>query len=166
MRRTSSLRDQNTIEARVTIKRAVEEVFRFYRDFNNLPRFLGDVVAVEQIDPTTSRWTIQGPLGIRTTWTIRVTDQCANKLIRYQTVASPKLRTYWEIRFAPGTVDGETEVHETMKVPLGRLGHAVLALIGKSPAAEVSSNLHRLKEILETGRVTDTSNSVAGKFSR
>jgi uncharacterized membrane protein len=161
MLRTSSPRDQNTIEASVTIKRAVGEVFRFYRDFKNLPRFLGDVIAVEQIGPATSRWTIQGPLGIRTTWTIEVTDQCLNRLIRYQTVASPGLRTYWEIHFAPGALDGETEVREVMKAPLGRLGRAAFALIGKSPAAEVPSNLHRLKEILETGRVTDMSNSIA-----
>jgi uncharacterized membrane protein len=37
----SPARDENTIEARVTIHRAVEEVFRFYRDFKNLPSFLG-----------------------------------------------------------------------------------------------------------------------------
>ena len=57
--------DENTIEARVTIQRPVEEVFKFYRDFKNLPRFLGDVMAIEHIGPATSRWTIQGPLGIR-----------------------------------------------------------------------------------------------------
>jgi len=40
-----------------------------------------------------------------------------------------------------------------------RAGLAALALIGKFPAEEVSSNLHRLKEVLETGRVTETSYS-------
>ncbi len=159
-------RDQTPIEARVTIQRPVEDVFRFYRDFKNLPRFLGDVMAVEQIGPTTSRWTIQGPLGIRVNWTIRVTEERTNELIRYETVTSPGLRTYWEIYFAPGSEAGETDVREVMKAPLGRLGRAALALIGKVPAAEVSSNLHRLKELMETGRVTDTSNSVAGKFTQ
>ena len=59
-------RDQNTIEASVTIKLPIEKVFRFYRDFKNLPTFLGDVMAIEQVGPETSRWTIQSPLGIRT----------------------------------------------------------------------------------------------------
>jgi hypothetical protein len=53
-----------------------------------------------------------------------------------------------------------------MKAPLGRLGRAALALIGKFPAEEVASNLHRLKEMLETGRVTDTGYFVPGKFPR
>lgn len=159
-------RDPNTIEASVTIQRPVARVFGFYRDFRNLPSFLGDVMAIEQISPATSRWTIQGPLGIRAHWTVRVTEERANELIRYETVTSPGLRTYWEIYFAPGPEAGETTVREVMKAPLGRLGRAALALIGKFPAEEVSSNLHRLKQVLETGRVTDTSYSVAGKFAQ
>jgi uncharacterized membrane protein len=160
------LQDENTIEGRVTIQRAIEDVFGFYRDFKNLPRFLGDVMAVEPTGPATSRWMIQGPLGIRANWTIKVTEERTNELIRYETVTSPGLKTYWEIHFAPGSAAGETEVREVMKVPLGRLGRVALALIGKFPAEEVSSNLHRLKEVMETGRVTDTSCAVAGKFAQ
>jgi uncharacterized membrane protein len=155
----------NAIEASVTIRRPVEDVFRFYRDFGNLPGFLGDVMVIEEIGPEISRWTIQGPLGIRVNWTVRVTEARPNELIRYQTVAAPGLRTYWEIYFAPGGGAGETTVREVMKAPLGRLGRAALAMIGKFPGAEVSANLHRLKELMETGRVTDTSYAVPGKFT-
>jgi hypothetical protein len=88
-----------------------------------------------------------------------------NELIRYETV-SPGLKTYWEIHFAPSSAAGETNVREVMRAPLGRLGRAALALIGKFPAEEVASNLHRLKELLETERVTDTSYAVAGKFNQ
>jgi uncharacterized membrane protein len=87
-----------------------------------------------------------------------------NELIRYETVTSPGLRTYWEIYFAPGSEAGETQVREVMKPPLGRLGRIALALIGKFPAEEVKANLHRLKQVMETGKVTDTSYSVRGKF--
>ena len=167
MQRTSLLsQGEDTIIASATIQRAVGEVFRFYRDFKNLPSFLGDVMAIDQIDPATSRWTIQGPLGIRAKWTIRVTEERMNELIRYETVGPPGLRTYWEIYFAPGSQPGATEVREVMKAPLGRWGRAALALIGKFPAEEVSANLHRLKEVMETGSVTDTSYSVAGKFAQ
>jgi uncharacterized membrane protein len=157
--------NENTIQASVTIQRPVNEVFSFYRDFKNLPDFLGDVIAIEQLGPATSRWTIQGPLGIRVNWTTRVTEERANELIRYETATLPGLKTYWEIHFAPGPQAGQTEVREVMKTPLGKLGRAALALIGKFPAEEVSSNLHRLKQIMETGRVTDTSYSVPDKFS-
>ena len=158
--------DENRIEGSVTIQRRVEEVFSFYRDFKNLPSFLGDVMAIEPTGPKTSRWTIQGPLGIQAHWTIRVTEERTNELIRYETVTLPRLKTSWEIHFAPGPRSDETEVREVMKGPLGRLARAALALIGKFPAEEQASNLHRLKEVLETGRVTDKSYSAAGKFAQ
>jgi len=165
MQRTSSLpQGENKIEDSVTIQCPVDEVFKFHRDFKNLPSFLGDVVAVEQTGPATSRWTIQGPFGIRGHWTVRVTEERTNELIRYETVTAPGLRTYWEIHFAAGAEARTTEVREMMKLPLGKLGRAALALIGKFPAEEVHANLHRLKQVMETGRVTDTSYSVSGKF--
>ena len=157
-------RDKNEIEATVSIRRPVEEVFSFYRDFTNMPKFLGDVMAVEPIGPTISRWTIQGPLGIRGSWLIKVTQERANELIRYETVAPPGLRTSWEIHFNSGSEPAQTQVREILKPPLGRLGRAALAIIGKFPDEEVSSNLHRLKQLMETGRATDTRYSVAGKF--
>jgi uncharacterized membrane protein len=161
---SSHSQNKNSIEASVVIQRPIEKVFEFYSDFRNLPSFLGDVISIEQIAPMTSRWTVQGPLAIQTHWTTRVTEERPNQLIRYETVTSSLLKTYWEIHFAAGAAAGETEVHEVMKTPLGRLGRLVLALLGKFPAEEQSSNLHRLKQVLETGTVTDKSYSVAGKF--
>jgi len=96
-------RNENTIEGRVTVKRPVDKVFEFYRNFKNLPSFLGDVMAIDEIGPATSRWTIKGPLAIQAQWTIRVTEERPNELIRYETESSPALKTYWEIYFAPGS---------------------------------------------------------------
>ena len=76
------------------------------------------------------------------------------------------MKTTWAIHLSPASEAGATEVREVMTTPLGRMGRAGLALVGKPPAREVSANLHRLKEVMETGTVTDTSYSVAGKFAR
>jgi uncharacterized membrane protein len=162
---SSSFLNTNAIEARVVILCPVQSVYHFYRDFRNLPRFLGDVMSIEQTGPDTSQWTIQGPLGIKTHWTIKVTEERTNESLHYETVSSPSLRSYWEVYFSSGPNPGQTEVREVMRAPLGRFGRAALALIGKFPAEEVSANLHRLKQVMETGRVTDTSYSVRGKFS-
>lgn len=158
--------DENTIEASAIIRRPVEEVFAFYRDFKNLPSFLGDVMTVEQTGPATFRWAVQGPLGLRQRLTIRVTEERTNELIRYETSTVPGLATFWEIHFASASEPGACEVRELMRVPLGRLGRFALSMIGKNPAEEVPANLRRLKELMETGTVTDTSYSVPGKFTQ
>jgi len=113
----------------VTIQRSIDDVFRFYRGFRNLPRFLGDVTAIEPLGRATYRWTIQGPLGVRVKWKVKMTEEDTNELIRYETVTSPGLRTYWEIHFAQGSDAGQTELRE---------------VIGKFPFEEVSANVHRL----------------------
>jgi uncharacterized membrane protein len=154
---------QNTIEARIGIARPVGEVFAFYADFGNLPRFLGDVMAVEPTGDDMSRWTIQGPFGIQMHWTIKVTEQRVNELIRYETTSLPVLRARWDVYFSAG-VTGQTDVREVLTAPLGSLGQAALTLIGKPPAKEVAANLNRLKQLLETGQVTDTTYAVPGKF--
>jgi uncharacterized membrane protein len=141
--------DTDRIEASVMIRRPVDQVFSFYRDFRNLPSFLGDVMAVELTSPTDSRWTIQGPLGMEAHFNIQLTEEYVNRLVRYQTVTLPGMRTYWEIYFAPGAKAGQTGVREVMKVSLGRFGRAVLALIGKAPVCELAANLQRLKQLLE-----------------
>ena len=109
-------------------------------------------MAIEVTGPTMSRWAVQGPLGIHVHWMIQVTEERADELLRYQTVALPAMRTYWELSFTAGANSNETKIRELMKVPLGTFGQAALGLLGKPPAAEVAANLQRLKELMEPER--------------
>jgi uncharacterized membrane protein len=153
------------IEARVRIGRPVGEVFEFYRDFRNLPRFLGDVMSVEPTGEKTSRWTIQGPARMRIRWEMEVIEEQPDSVIRYRTNSLHGLDTTWNVYFGSAADDpGSTEVREVMDLPLGKVGLLGMALVGKPPADEVAANLHRLKQLMETGRVTDTSHAVPGKF--
>src|SRR5262245_50667637 len=152
------------IEESIVIARPVEEVFAFYRDFRNLPLFLGDVMGIEITGERTSRWTIQAPLGLTVHWSVLVTDLSPNSFIAYQT-QSAAAPARWEVSFSPGAQSGTTLVRETMSMPGGALAKAVLAAVGKPPAKEVRANLQRLKEWLETGRITTTDYAVPGKFA-
>ena len=138
-----------SIAVSVVIHRPVAEVFAFYRDFRNLPQFLGDVVAVEPRGDDRSVWTIQAPFGLRLRWTVAVTDIAENRHIYYETV-SDRLKTRWRISFAPWAGPDRTVVREVMLAPRGKLTRLVLAMLGKRPAAEVRSNLNRLRQLLET----------------
>ena len=139
------------------------EVFAFYRDFGNLPRFLGGVMAVEPLAPSVPV-DDPGPVGIRLHWTVETTGIRDNALICYPTKAPRGLRTGWEIGFAQGAHPGQTRVREQMSAPFSGTGRAVLAVMGKPPL-EVQANLRRLKEITETERVTHTAYSVPGKLA-
>jgi uncharacterized membrane protein len=133
----------------VVIRRPVHEVYGFYRDFANLPRFIGDIAAVAPVADRTYRWVVAGPFGTRIPLRVRITDERVDHLIRYRSCGPPLLRGRWELSFdADG---GDTRVTERLVVPLGALGPAALALIGKHPDREVAANLTALKRLLEAG---------------
>jgi uncharacterized membrane protein len=152
------------IEESVVIERPLERVFTFCQDFRNLPDFLGDVMRVEITGERTSRWTIRAPLGFELQWTVVITDLRPNAFIAYQT-DSAIAPTRWEVSFSPGADPGATLVREAMSMPGGPIAKLALAAVGKPPAKEVHANLTRLKELLETGRVTTMDYAVAGKFA-
>jgi uncharacterized membrane protein len=122
-------------------------------------------VRVEATGARTSRWTIQAPLGLELHWTVVVTDIIPNAFIAYRT-ESATAPARWEVSFSPGAHPGTTLVREVMSMPGGLIARAALAAVGKPPAKEVRANLKRLKELLETGRVTTMDYAVAGKFTR
>jgi uncharacterized membrane protein len=148
----------------IVIERPVADVFAFYRDFRNLPDFLGDVVRVEVIGERTSRWTICAPFGLELCWTVIVTALRPNAFIAYETESTPA-PARWEVGFLPGFRPDTTLVREVMSMPGGAIGRAALAAVGKPPDREMRANLRRLKERLETGRVTTVDYAVAGKFA-
>lgn len=154
-------RRAGTVTGEVVIRRPVHVVYGFYRNFTNVPRFLGDVVAVEQVTDTTYRWIVTGPLGTRVPMRITITEQRVDQLIRYETGGPTPLRGRWELTFTVDTASGGTRVREQLVVPLGAIGRAVLALIGKFPDREVAANLTRLTELLETGEGSDTPSAAA-----
>lgn len=153
-------------EGTVRIQRPTGEVFEFYRDFTNLPKFLGDVMSIDSTGEKTSRWTIHGPLGRKVQWDAEVITEERNSLIRYQTTSFRGLKTTWNIHFsaAGDGVSDSTDVREVMEVPLGGAGMKALALFGHPPNEEIAANLVRLKQLMETGRVTETRHAVPGKF--
>ena len=159
------VRRADTVTGEVAIRRPVQDVYRFYRDFPNLPRFLGDVVAVEQVADRTYRWTVAGPLGTRVPVTVTVTEQQVDHLIRYETSGPALLRGRWKLAFAPDTDAGGTRLREQLVVPLGAIGRVLLAIIGKFPDREVAANLARLKQLLETGDGSGTASGPAPAVS-
>lgn len=153
----------DTVEASIRITRPPAEVFDFCQDFRNLPRYLGDVESVNRTGSTSWRWVIQGPMGMRTRWTINVTKQERDSALFYETGSVAGIKARWEMHFAPGGNQEETEVRKVLSAPLGKLGLTALAWMGKYPADEVRANLTRLKQVMETGKVTYTNYSAPGK---
>ncbi len=69
------------VEERITINRPVEELYRFWRNLENLPRVMHHLESVERITDTLSRWRAKGLAGMELEWNAEIINEVGNKVI-------------------------------------------------------------------------------------
>ena len=157
----AGLRGANGIRVtqRVRINRSPAEVYRFWRNLENLPRFMDHVERVEAIDDLRSRWVVKGPAGSQVEWTAKILADRENQLISWESLPGAEVQNAGSVWFEPAE-NGGTEVKVSLQhyPPAGRLGEAVAKLFGEAPDQQLAEDLQRLKQTLEVRSVPVASN--------
>ncbi len=138
----------------ITINRPAPELFNFWRDFANLPRFMEHLDDVQMLSSTRSLWTAKAPAGMHVKWEADIINEIAGELIGWQSTENADVASAGSVRFVPAH-GGATEinVHLQYEPPAGKLGSFVASLFGEEPSQQIRADLRRLKAILETGEV-------------
>ena len=148
----------------VTIKRPVEEVYAFWRDFTNLPSFMNHLQSVEPTGGGRTHWTASAPAGATVDWEAEITEDRPNQRIAWASLAGSKVENSGSVSFtpAPGGDGTEVRVELSYDPPGGVLGKVVAKLFGEEPQQQISDDLRRLKQVLETGEVVRSEGSPEG----
>jgi uncharacterized membrane protein len=143
------------VEKTVTINATPEQLYGFWRNFSNLPRFMDHLEEVRMIDNNRSHWRTKGPAGIAAEWDAEVINDIPNELIGWRSVEGSRVDNAGSVHFDPATGGRGTEVKVVLRYdpPGGRLGAAFAKLFGETPGHQVQEELRRLKQIIETGEV-------------
>lgn len=143
------------VEQSVTINRPVVEVYRFWRDFENLPRFMDHLEAVTVIDDTRSHWVAKGPAGSRAEWDAVIHNEIDDELIAWRSLPGSEIRNAGSVHFTPSADGTATEVRVELSYepPAGNLGVAFAKLLGEEPSKQVADDLRRLKQVLDSGEI-------------
>lgn len=138
------------------IDAAVEEVFAFFQELENFPRFMSHVREVVALDDEGRRWrwTVTGPLGALVSWDAEVTQFVPNEVIAWKSVEGATVRNHGVIRFAPERGGTRVAVRLSYNPPAGAIGHALVAALGASPRKQLDDDLLRFKSLIETGKAT------------
>jgi uncharacterized membrane protein len=152
-----------TLRAAVTVRRAPEDVYRFWRDLENLPAFMYHLKSVTADSGNRSHWVANAPIGQSVQWDAQITEDEPNKRIAWQSLAGSPVENGGSVQFTHAPGDG-TEVRVTLSyhIPGGVLGKAAATVFGESPEQQVNDDLRRLKQILETGQVLRSDGSPEG----
>jgi uncharacterized membrane protein len=136
----------------VTIARPVEEIYRFWRDLENLPRAMSHVESVRQLPNGRSRWTAKGPVGTKIEWDAEVLVDRENEVITWRSVEGSDVPNEGTVRFRDlGAQQTEVKVSLTYHPPGGAIGAAIAKLFGEEPSQQIDEDLRRLKSELERG---------------
>ena len=146
----------------ITVNRPPEEVYAFWHDFQNLPRFMDHLESVQVTGAGQSHWKARGPAGTTVEWDAEITEDRPNELIAWRSVQGADVDNAGEVRFTRAAGDRGTEVHVDLRYdpPAGKLGALVAKLFGEEPNGQVAGDLRRFKQVLEVGEVVQSDASI------
>src|SRR5262245_8518435 len=141
------------VEHSVTINKPAHELFRFWRSFDRLPRFLNHLKEVRVLDTRRSHWVARGPLGISVEWDAEINNERPGELIAWRSLPGSQVDTAGSVHFIPVPGGRGTEMRVALKYdpPAGKLGAAVARIFGEAPEQQIREDLERFKQLMEAG---------------
>jgi uncharacterized membrane protein len=138
------------VDERIVLNRARSEVYRFWRNLENLPRFMDHLESVTVVDEERSHWVAKGPAGARVEWEAVIHNEVPNEVIAWRSLEGSEVDNAGSVYFSP-TENGDTEVRVVLRYdpPAGKAGAAVAWLLGEDPSRQVAEDLRRLKQVVE-----------------
>lgn len=148
--------DRNVrVERVTTINKPIHEVYQFWRNFENLPRFMRNLKSVEPREGNRSHWRAKGPAGLTVEWDAEIVQDRENEWIAWRSIEGSDVQNSGSVRFSPAPGARGTEVRVQMQYspPAGAFGRTLAKLFGEEPDQQIHEDLHRFKQLMETGEI-------------
>lgn len=143
------------VQRAITVNRSPEEVYAFWRDFENLPRFMRHLESVQDLGDGRSRWKARAPAGATVEWEAELVDDRPNEMISWRSVEGADVWNTGAVRFRPAPGGRGTEVHVNIRYypPGGVITSKLAMLFREEPGQQVADDLRAFKQVMETGEV-------------
>lgn len=141
------------VEESVNIQRSPEDLFAFWRQFENLPQVMSNLESVERIEPNRYRWKAKGPLGSSVTWDAEVITERANELIGWRSLQGSEVDTAGSVHFVRSPSGTEVRVSLKYNPPGGKAGAIAAWLTGSSAQQQIRADLQNFKKRMESGQM-------------
>jgi uncharacterized membrane protein len=138
----------------VTINRPADELYRFWRNFTNLPRFMENIQSVTCADERHSHWVVKGPTE-DAEWDSEITEDEPGRRISWASLPDASVDNAGTVEFLAAPSGRGTEVRAliSFKPPMGGAGRMVAGWMQKDPHIQAKRDLRRFKQLMETGEV-------------
>jgi uncharacterized membrane protein len=152
------------VSAGVTVNRSAEDAYALWRDFSRLPAFM---THLESVTDDGKHWTATAPGGGTVEWDAEVVDDVPGERLSWRSMPGADVDNAGTVTFGPAPGGRGTEVRAEISYdpPAGKLGNAVARLLGEEPRQQVTDDMRRFKQIMETGEVVRSPASPEGHRS-
>jgi len=143
------------IHPTITVDASADELYRFWRDFENLPHIMRHLQSVEALAGGHSRWVAAAPAGMTVAWDAEITEDVPGERIAWRSLEGAAIANAGSVAFRPATGGRGTVIEVDMRYesPGGTLGAVVAFIFGKEPEQQVREDLRAYKAFVETGEV-------------
>jgi uncharacterized membrane protein len=151
----------------VTISKPPDEVYRFWKQLDNLPRFMKHLKQVRRIDDRRSHWVATAPLGRSIEWDAELLEDVENRRLTWRSLPGSSVdhRGSVEFKRAPGNRGTELHVRLEFHRPGGRVGELMAMMFFEHPEQQIREDLRRFKALVETGELPTTEGQPNGRRS-
>ena len=150
-----------TVSAGVTVNRSAEDAYGLWRDFARLPEFM---IHLESVSADGKHWVAKRPGGGTVDWDAEIVDDVPGRRLSWHSEENADVTNTGTVTFAeaPGGRGTEVRVQLSYEPPFGKAGNAVARLLGEEPRQQITDDLRRFKQVLETGEVVRSAGSPEG----
>lgn len=143
-------------EKSITINRSPEDIYSFWHQLVNLPRFMRHVQSVTSRGDGISHWVVRTSHGRTLEWDVRILEDKPGQMISWQSLEGADMDNAGSVWFTPAADGSGTVVKVSMKYspPGGKIGVAIARFLGNDPGRDMEEDLSRLKQILEGGEIS------------
>lgn len=149
---------QLSAEASVLLNCTPAEAYQFWRDFENLPRFMNHLESVTTQGTQRSHWVARGPLGTSAQWDAEIVEERENEYIAWHSTADSDLEVEGIVEFRSEPANRGTRLSALMtyRPAGGPMQKALTRMLTKYPKFAMQQDLRRFKALIETGEIPTT----------
>lgn len=153
------------VDTAVTINKPREEVYRFWRNLENLPRFMRHLESVTEIDNKHSHWVAKAPAGRTVQWKAEIINEAENERIGWRSLPGSDVDNAGSVHFKSAPDGSGTIVQIALQYnpPGGAVGAMFAKLFGEEPSLQIREDLSRFKALMETGENPASEGQASGR---
>jgi uncharacterized membrane protein len=153
------------VEKSITVNRQPEELYRFWRNFENLPKFMSHLESVRVTGDRRSHWVAKAPAGASVEWDAEIINEKENEMIAWRSLEGADVDNAGSVHFTRATGGRGTEVRVVLEYdpPGGALGALFAKVFGQAPDQQIQEDLRRFKQVMEAGETPTTEGQPSGR---